>query len=41
MTVCIKKDNKHIKWIIKENLKKNRLIKADGEWVSAMERKLG
>ncbi|QTQ10817.1 hypothetical protein HRI96_00565 [Treponema parvum] len=36
----LKKDSKHIKWIIKENLKKNRLIKADGEWVRAMESKL-
>ena len=37
----LKKDSKHIKWIVKENLKKNRLIKADAEWVSEMERKLG
>jgi hypothetical protein len=25
--------NKHISWIIKENLKKNRLLKMDREWV--------
>lgn len=27
------KDNKHIKWIIVENLKKNRLEKLDSDWV--------
>ena len=26
-------ESKHIKWIIKENLKKNRLIKMDTAWV--------
>lgn len=25
---------KHVKWIIKENLKKNRLLKMDSEWVA-------
>ncbi|PJZ43829.1 hypothetical protein [Leptospira brenneri] len=29
----IKSKNKHIRWIIKENLKKNRLIKMDRNWV--------
>jgi hypothetical protein len=28
-----KHDNKHIKWIVKENLKKNRLITMDKAWV--------
>lgn len=27
---------KHIQWLIKENLKKNRLIKMDQEWVNTM-----
>lgn len=25
--------NKHVLWIVKENLKKHRLMKMDGEWV--------
>ena len=37
----LKKNSKHIKWIMKENLKKNRLIKTDAEWVRMMEGKLG
>lgn len=28
-----KSDNKHVLWIIKENLKKKRLIKLDAQWV--------
>jgi hypothetical protein len=28
--------NKHIRWIVKENLKKNRLIKLDPAWVQSM-----
>lgn len=31
---------KHVKWIIRENLKKNRLIKMDGEWVSKLGERL-
>lgn len=27
-------DSKHILWIVRENLKKNRLIKLDAEWVA-------
>jgi|UniRef100_A0A7C3I3I5 hypothetical protein len=34
------KKGKHIKWIIKENLKKNRLIKMDIDWVKEMENRL-
>jgi hypothetical protein len=34
------KNGKHIKWIIKENLKKNRLVKMDGNWVKKMENRL-
>jgi hypothetical protein len=34
------KKGKHIKWIIKENLKKNRLVKLDGDWVKEMENRL-
>ena len=33
-------ESKHIKWIIKENLKKNRLIKMDTAWVKEMEKRL-
>ncbi len=29
-------DNKHIKWIVKENLKKNRLTVMDKKWVEKM-----
>ena len=29
-------DNKHIKWIVRENLKKNRLAKMDHGWVEKM-----
>lgn len=28
--------NRHIRWIVKENLKKNRLIKLDSAWVDSM-----
>jgi hypothetical protein len=31
---------KHIRWIIKENLKKNRLVKMDKKWVAEMENRL-
>jgi hypothetical protein len=30
-----------IRWVMKENLKKNRLIKMDGDWVQACNMKLG
>ena len=33
--------DKDIRWIMKENLRKNRLIKKDAKWVGEMERKLG
>jgi hypothetical protein len=33
--------DKDIRWIMRENLKKNRLIKSDEKWVKAMSRKLG
>ena len=36
----LQKNTKHIKWIMKENLKKNRLIKTDAEWVKMIESKL-
>lgn len=31
---------KHIKWIVKENLKKNRLVKMDSKWVESLSRRL-
>jgi len=31
---------KHIRWIIKENLKKNRLIRLDGAWVASLTQRL-
>lgn len=34
------KKGKHISWIIKENLKKNRLVKMDGNWVNEMKNRL-
>lgn len=36
----LQKNGRHIKWIMKENLKKNRLIKTDSEWVKMIESKL-
>jgi hypothetical protein len=30
-----------IRWMLKENLKKNRLVKMDANWVKACNRKLG
>lgn len=33
--------DKDIRWIMRENLRKNRLIKNNGKWVKEMERKLG
>lgn len=32
--------NKDIRWMLKENLKKNRLVKLDADWVKACNRKL-
>jgi hypothetical protein len=32
---------KHVKWIMKENLKKNRLVKMDAGWVSSCAARLG
>lgn len=32
---------KHIRWIAKENLKKNRLVKMDPDWVAACTARLG
>lgn len=32
--------NKDVRWIIKQNLKKNRLVKMDPNWVSAMDEKV-
>ena len=37
----LKNKNKHINWIVKENLKKNRLLKMDKEWVDSMAAALG
>lgn len=31
-----KSANKHVLWIIKENLKKNRLVKMDAQWVESI-----
>ncbi len=33
-------DNKDIIWMMKENLKKNRLIKMDADWVKEFVKKL-
>lgn len=35
MEKWIKSEDKHIRWAMKNNLKKNRLIKMDSEWVEA------
>jgi len=32
--------NKDIRWMMKENLKKNRLIKMDADWVKTCNMKL-
>lgn len=37
----VDEDNKHIKWILKINLKKNRLIKKDKDWVEKTLIKIG
>jgi len=34
-------DDKDIRWMMKENLKKNRLIKMDGDWIKMCSGKLG
>lgn len=36
----LERESKHIKWTIKENLKKNRLIKMDTDWGKKMEKRL-
>jgi hypothetical protein len=41
MEKWITSKDKDIRWIMKENLKKNRLIKRDVKWVREMDRKLG
>jgi hypothetical protein len=33
-------DDKDLRWMMKENLKKNRLIKMDADWVKACATKL-
>lgn len=33
-------EDKDIRWVMKENLKKNRLMKMDGDWVKACNQKL-
>jgi HEAT repeat protein len=33
-------DDKDIRWMVKENLKKNRLVKMDGDWVKACNAKI-
>jgi len=40
MQKWLKSHNPDVKWILKENLKKNRLIKMDGAWVKACQEKL-
>jgi hypothetical protein len=37
----LKTSNKHIGWILRENLKKNRLARMDPEWVERMHRAVG
>lgn len=41
MEKWMKNRNSDILWIMKENLKKNRLVKMDAEWVEAYNAKLG
>jgi len=36
----LESDNKEMRWIMKENLKKNRLIKMDADWVKACAKKV-
>lgn len=36
----ISSEDKNIMWIIKENLKKNRLIKMDEDWIKKCKEKL-
>jgi len=31
---------KHVRWVIRENLKKNRLMRMDADWVEEMQRRL-
>ncbi len=40
MEKWLKSPNKNIRWMMKENLKKNRLVKMDAEWVKACLMKL-
>jgi hypothetical protein len=41
MAKWISSTDKDIRWIMKENFKKNRLIKCDVKWVKEMNRKIG
>ena len=34
-------EDKDVRWIIRENLKKNRLLKMDAAWVEEMKKKIG
>jgi hypothetical protein len=40
MEKWITSEDKEIRWIMKENLKKNRIIRCDEKWVSRMNKKL-
>ena len=40
MEKWLKETDKDIRWIMKENLKKNRLVKADADWVKKWKAKL-
>jgi hypothetical protein len=41
MEKWIVSEDKGIRWIMKENLKKNRLMQCDGQWTRKMIQKLG
>ena len=34
-------DDKDVRWVMKENLKKNRLVKMDADWVKKCMKQLG
>jgi hypothetical protein len=37
----LESENQDIRWVMKENLKKNRLVKMDEAWVKECIKKLG
>jgi hypothetical protein len=41
MEYWLSSEDKDIRWMMKENLKKNRLVKMDADWVNQCMKKLG